>query len=142
MKDAPRLDVDETMTEFQEQELWSYYGYDYAGTSAADSYGYGTTYAQARADEGFTTGWDVVVVAAPRATPSLRGPPRPVAVIQIDLFARGPGNGAGAPAPADRPTSHPAREIGGRLRGPDTARHTVVQDIYRATAAPSSSRTG
>src|SRR5215207_5076574 len=51
VKDAPRLDVDEQMTEFPEQELWSYYGDDYAATAASDSDGYGTTYTQARADE-------------------------------------------------------------------------------------------
>jgi hypothetical protein len=58
VKDAPRLDVDETMTEFQERELCSYYGYDYAGTSGFRQYGYGTTYSQARADEGFSPEWD------------------------------------------------------------------------------------
>jgi hypothetical protein len=58
VKDAPRLDVDEEMTALQEQELWSYYGYDYAGTSAADSFGYGRLYSQERADEGFSSGWD------------------------------------------------------------------------------------
>jgi hypothetical protein len=58
VKDAPRLDVDEEMTELQEQQLWAYYGYDYAGTSAADSFGYGRLYSQKRADEGFSSGWD------------------------------------------------------------------------------------
>ena len=58
VKDAPRLDVDEEMTIFQEQELWSYYGYDHAGTSEADSCGYGTTYTRGRADEGFVAAWD------------------------------------------------------------------------------------
>jgi hypothetical protein len=58
VKDAPRVDVDEHMTEFQEQELWSFYGYDYAGTSDADRFGYGSTYTRPRADEGFDTGWD------------------------------------------------------------------------------------
>ena len=58
VKEAPRLDVDEEMTHLQEQELWSYYGFDYAGTSAADSFGYGATYGQPRADEEFTSGWE------------------------------------------------------------------------------------
>jgi hypothetical protein len=58
VKDAPRVDVDETMTHMQEQELWSYYGYDYAGASAADSYGYGKRYTESRADEAFESGWE------------------------------------------------------------------------------------
>jgi hypothetical protein len=57
VKEAPRVDVDDTMTPMQEQELWSYYGYDYAGTSAGDSYGYGTGYSRDRADEDFPSGW-------------------------------------------------------------------------------------
>ena len=57
VKDAPRVEVDEMMTHMQEQELWSYYGYDYAGTSDADSFGYGKTYTQARADQDYATGW-------------------------------------------------------------------------------------
>jgi hypothetical protein len=35
VKDAPR--VDEEMTELQEQERWSYYGYDDAATPVSDS---------------------------------------------------------------------------------------------------------
>ena len=57
VKDAPRVEVDETMTHMQEQELWSYYGYDYAGTSDADSFGYDKTYTQARAGQDYATGW-------------------------------------------------------------------------------------
>ena len=53
------------MTEFQEQELWSYYGYDYAATSASDSYGYGTTYTQASSRRGLHHRVGLVVVAAP-----------------------------------------------------------------------------
>jgi PRC-barrel domain len=58
VKGAPRVDVDEMMSHPQEQELWSYYGYDYAATSDADRYGYGPTYMQARADQDFASGWE------------------------------------------------------------------------------------
>jgi PRC-barrel domain len=58
VKDAPRIDADETMSHPQELELWSYYGYDYAATSSADSFGYGKVYTQSRADNDFASDWD------------------------------------------------------------------------------------
>ena len=46
------------MTHEQEQELWSYYGYDYAATSSADRFGYGKASQQGLADQDFESGWD------------------------------------------------------------------------------------
>jgi MYXO-CTERM domain-containing protein len=49
IKDAPRIDTDVDLTPAQEQELWTFYGYDYADTQ---NHGYGTRYDQ-RPDQEF-----------------------------------------------------------------------------------------
>jgi uncharacterized protein (TIGR02271 family) len=57
VKDAPRIDPGGQLTAAEEQELWSYYGYEYDSTKTTD-YGYGTAYTQDRADRDFTSGND------------------------------------------------------------------------------------
>jgi uncharacterized protein (TIGR02271 family) len=52
VKDAPRVDPDEHLSAEAERELWSYYGYEY--DSKTKHYGYGTAYAEDRADRDYT----------------------------------------------------------------------------------------
>jgi len=53
IKDAPRIDADEDLTTSQEQELWSYYGYDYGADPKLKTGGYGRDYTRNRADKDF-----------------------------------------------------------------------------------------
>jgi PRC-barrel domain len=54
IKDAPRVDADsEHLTPTEEQELWSYYGYDYNADPKLKTHGYGTDYTKNRADRDF-----------------------------------------------------------------------------------------
>jgi hypothetical protein len=55
VKDAPRVDADsDHLTPVEEQELWSYYGYDYNADPKLKTYGYGTNYTKNRADKDYT----------------------------------------------------------------------------------------
>jgi uncharacterized protein (TIGR02271 family) len=57
VKDAPRIDPGGHLTAEEERELWSYYGYEYESTKTED-YGYGSAYAEDRADRDYTWGND------------------------------------------------------------------------------------
>jgi hypothetical protein len=55
VKDAPRVDADsDHLSPTEEQELWSYYGYDYNADPKLKTYGYGTNYTKNRADKDYT----------------------------------------------------------------------------------------
>jgi hypothetical protein len=60
IKDAPRVDADsDHLSQTEEQELWSYYGYDYGADPKLKTYGYGTSYTKNRADRDFSyRRWD------------------------------------------------------------------------------------
>jgi len=54
IKDAPRVDADsDHLSPTEEQELWSYYGYDYNADPKLKTYGYGTNYTKNRADKDY-----------------------------------------------------------------------------------------
>jgi uncharacterized protein (TIGR02271 family) len=53
VKGAPRIDPEGHLSPDEERELWTYYGYDYADTTAAKEYGYGKAYGTGRADENY-----------------------------------------------------------------------------------------
>lgn len=54
IKDAPRIDEDgEHLDPAEEQELWSYYGYDYQADPSLKTGGYGSAYQRNRADKDF-----------------------------------------------------------------------------------------
>jgi hypothetical protein len=54
IKDAPRVDADsDHLDPDEEQELWSYYGYDYNADPKLKTYGYGRDYTKNRADKEF-----------------------------------------------------------------------------------------
>jgi len=53
IKDAPRIDSDQHLTPAEEQELWSYYGFDYNAKPDLKTHGYGTDYTKNRADKDF-----------------------------------------------------------------------------------------
>jgi uncharacterized protein (TIGR02271 family) len=54
VKDAPRIDPEGHLSPEEEQELWQYYGYDYAPKKTSKDYGYGKAYAEQRADRDYT----------------------------------------------------------------------------------------
>jgi len=54
IKGAPRIDIDDSLTPVQEQELWSYYGYDYNADPKLKTYGYGSSYTKNRFDKDFS----------------------------------------------------------------------------------------
>ena len=53
IKDAPRVDADNHLDPLEEQQLWSYYGYDYQADPKLKTHGYGTDYTKNRADKDF-----------------------------------------------------------------------------------------
>jgi hypothetical protein len=53
IKGAPRIDTDGHMTPAEEQELWTYYGYDYQADPKLKTHGYGPAYTKNRADQDF-----------------------------------------------------------------------------------------
>jgi uncharacterized protein (TIGR02271 family) len=53
IKGAPNIQPEGRLSSAEERELWSYYGYDYADTTSAKEYGYGTAYGQRRADSDY-----------------------------------------------------------------------------------------
>jgi hypothetical protein len=53
IKDAPRVDPDEHLSPDQERGLWAHYGYDHAGRTTSQHYGYGKAYRRRRADDGY-----------------------------------------------------------------------------------------
>jgi hypothetical protein len=54
IKSAPNVSADnDHLTPAEEQELWSYYGYDYNADPKLKTHGYGTDYTKNRADKDF-----------------------------------------------------------------------------------------
>lgn len=54
IKGAPNVDADnDHLSQMEEQELWSYYGYDYNADPKLKTHGYGTNYTKNRADKDF-----------------------------------------------------------------------------------------
>jgi hypothetical protein len=55
VKDAPRINIDDNdhLSPMEEQELWQYYGYDYAADRKLKTAGYGSAYQRNRADKEF-----------------------------------------------------------------------------------------
>ena len=53
IKDAPRVDPEGHLSPEEERALWAYYGYDYADMTSTKKFGYGKSYGQGRADEGY-----------------------------------------------------------------------------------------
>lgn len=58
IKDAPKIDIDDHLTADQERELYSYYGFDWAGQDQTSNFGYGEHYGTGRFDDKWANRWD------------------------------------------------------------------------------------